>query len=194
MRAIISFAFSPVAIALLNLPNDAASEEGAMEAVTNQNLVLPPNMSMTFSLANLPQERSGSNGTANCSTVSGSVWFLGGVYTSSSDETGSETQALQTLAEVPFSLAPGEVAPFSFHQPFDTDRTIVVATAIPPSQKHCLESSSATILDGGSGEFRGIVPNTVQRTEPPVIILDEPIGSGSCCACVPVCACGLCPD
>lgn len=198
MRTIITVLLSSITAILLNMPGYAGDSKTPM-AVKFHNFLLPSDTSIAFSIANMPGQ-SNSSGTAGpCNNMDGFVGFFGtgvieaDVTPSLSGDDTPRFEPLQTrlLDKIPFSLAPGEVLPIDFKQPFASAQTIMVEIAVAPKFKHCLVSSSTAVHKSSTGDFLSFLPaqTAISFSESlSAVDFDPP----TCCACVPVCACGFC--
>lgn len=191
MRTVIALVTFLITFVFLSVPGHANDPESAMAVLLNQNVELTSGTLMIFSVANLGSAPDASDSMANCDNLQGFIRFIGTAALSGHEENGEKT--LNLLHQRSFNLSPGEVLPLQFLQAFETTETVIVETVVPTHAKHCLAPSSATIFNR-SGELVAIVPQAERGSPIRKRATRRIMGNISCCACAPVCGCGVCND
>jgi hypothetical protein len=158
---------------------------------------LPEDATAKLSIANTggpPGE-----GLGNCGYVEAVFSVLGAIPDSDGSTVTRDgepnIQDLELLHRQTVNLIPGQTKPITFAPNFTTSSVIFV-TATRPEHKHCLRQSAVAVSSPiGFGYVGGGTNSEVVQMEYP--LMDGGGGGGSssdkvCCACAPVCACGLC--
>lgn len=160
---------------------------------------IPDAATAKLSLANLGGPSAESLG--NCDNVEAGFVVVGVIPDHETAEVlngDSNSGELELLYQETFQLKPGQVKPFTVKPSFPTE-SLIFATYTRPEQKHCLSQSAVSVssplgdfsfvggnADNGIGGEAGLIGNGGLGGD------GGGGGGGQCCACAPVCACGIC--
>ena len=146
---------------------------------------VPPASKLAFSVANVAP-KSG----APCDKIEAVLRIVGTSTPTTGPRTGVET--LEVLHLGLLELSPGEVQAFEFLQASSAKETVILQLVTSNRGIRCLTPSSISVLNA-AGDLVSVAPTSQSGG---VRYIDDALGGGvkgpSCCACAPICGCGVC--
>ena len=176
---------------LIGMPLISSAEsENVRVALIDSGFVhteLPSGSTASLSIANLGGPPG--NGQGNCAYVEAVFDILGTL--SDLDETPASELAL--LHRETVKLMIGQVVSRKFVTPSEEPETVIFATYTSPGHRHCLSQSAVSISTPIGFGFLGGAPLS-EGHENWIEPMSISIGSlpFECCACAPLCGCGIC--